>query len=54
MGVYMFDPTPGLKRGMLFIALIFIWFVYLFFEPFSALITAAFLMAAIFISLKNF
>jgi hypothetical protein len=49
-----FNPTPELKRGMCFIGLILAWLVYLCFEPFSALMTAAFLVAAVVISLKNF
>lgn len=49
-----FNPRPEVQRGMCFLALIVAWMVYLFFEPFSALMTAVFLVAAVVIAMKNF
>lgn len=50
----MYNPTPEIKRGFFFVVLILAWMIYLFFDPISALATAAFLVAAIIISFKTF
>lgn len=49
-----FNPVPEVKKGFFFICLIVAWMIYLFFEPFSALMTAAFLVAALVVSYKSF
>jgi hypothetical protein len=50
----MFNPVPEVKKGFYLVCLLIAWMVYLFFEPFSALITAAFLIATLVVSLKEF
>lgn len=48
------NPVPEVKKGFCFLFLIITWLVYLFFEPFSALMTAVFLVAALIIFFKEF
>ena len=50
----MFNPAPEVKKGFFILCLIVAWMLYLFFEPFSALMTAAFLIATLVITFKDF
>jgi len=48
------NPVPEVKKGVCFLVLMLAWMGYLFFDPFSALATGAFLVAALVISFKEF
>ncbi len=48
------NPVPEVKKGFCFLGLLLLWMVYVFFDPFSALITGAFLVAALILAFKDF
>ena len=47
------NPVPEFKKGFFLICLLIAWMIYLFFDPFSALITAAFLTITLVISVEK-
>ena len=48
------DPVPEVKKGFCFFGLFLLWMIYVFFEPFNALITGAFLVAILILAYKDF
>lgn len=48
------NPVPEVKKGFCFLMLGLIFLGFMFFDPFSALITAGFMLALFVISNKEF
>ena len=48
------NPVPEVKKGFCVLGLVLAWMIYVFFDPFSALITGAFMVALLIIALKEF
>lgn len=48
------NPVPEVKKGFCYLGLLLAWMIYVFFDPFSALVTGAFLLAALVLAFKEF
>jgi hypothetical protein len=48
------NPVPEVKKGFCFFGLFVAWMIYMFFDPFSVLVTGAFLTAILVLAFKKF